>query len=181
MLRAAVVVASAIALSVPAPVWSSTDAPKDAQEERQEVPQPAPPGPAERPSDTSSEELADVTALLEAMGVRDMMRLQAEQMRQVTAGLVRPQPPPELLEELLKERFFDDILAEAVQCYGRHFTHAQIRELLAFWHSPMGQVVRQKQPIIAREMALIGEEIGRKRAEEMLRKLQERGYKRVAE
>ena len=93
------------------------------------------------------------------------------------------------------ERDFDDIsrrLLEAFNArvnemivlgaaiYARNFSVDELRELTAFYRSPLGQKVQQKLPTVMQESmamgARFGQEISREAGEQMINELRKRGH-----
>jgi hypothetical protein len=65
----------------------------------------------------------------------------------------------------------------AVPSYEKYFTHADIKELIRFYESPIGKKLISVQPKIMQECMVAGQEWGRKLGEKVAKKLQEQGYK----
>lgn len=109
-------------------------------------------------------------AAKELMGVlgKDTIRQMAEQVTtqiwpQITRGLQAKQSvTPEQLSDLRKEferiqiEFLTKVMADAPAIYARHFTAAELRELLAFYRTPVGEKsIRVLPAITAETLALI--------------------------
>jgi hypothetical protein len=84
----------------------------------------------------------------------------------------------------LPDAFFDEMKAAAmsgelvelmIPVYERHFTHDEIRELIKIYESPIGQALVRKQPLLMQDAMSVGETWGKRKAEEIVRLLQERG------
>lgn len=60
-------------------------------------------------------------------------------------------------EEISAEALVDKI----VPIYARHYTHDDIKQLIAFYESPIGKKLQEKTPIITQESMQVGETWGR--------------------
>jgi hypothetical protein len=60
-------------------------------------------------------------------------------------------------EEISAEALVDKI----VPIYARHYTHDDIKQLIAFYESPIGKKLQEKTPIITQESMQVGEAWGR--------------------
>lgn len=65
--------------------------------------------------------------------------------------------------------------------YATNFTAAELRDIEAFYRQPTGQKMLAKTPIISQQALAVGQEIGRKAAEDLRQRLTEalrqRGHK----
>jgi hypothetical protein len=65
--------------------------------------------------------------------------------------------------------------------YATNFTAAELRDIEAFYHQPTGQKLLEKMPVISQQALVVGQEIGRKAAEDLRQRLTEalrqRGHK----
>jgi uncharacterized protein len=57
--------------------------------------------------------------------------------------------------------------------YATNFTAAELREIEAFYRQPVGQKMLEKMPAISQQALAVGQEIGRKAAEELRQRLTE--------
>ncbi len=106
---------------------------------------------------------ADIRSLLELMGARDMIQEAAtnstEQYRQRLISLA---PNDEKAQETInsylavfQKKFDADALADQlVSIYDKHYTEDEIKGLLQFYGSPLGQKVAGEMPKIAKEIQL---------------------------
>ncbi|MBB5438605.1 hypothetical protein HDC92_002281 [Pedobacter sp. AK017] len=60
--------------------------------------------------------------------------------------------------------------------YQKHLTEADLRQLIAFYETPIGKKFAEKTPLITRESMAAGQEWGRQIAEKVENKLKEKGY-----
>jgi hypothetical protein len=90
-----------------------------------------------------------------------------------------PNPTPKQLEAL--RGLFDDIdvpldemINAIVPIYQRHFTTADLDELIRFYSSPVGQKLLHEQPQLLQESMRAGAAIQQKRMDEIKAKIRER-------
>ena len=81
-----------------------------------------------------------------------------------------PDVPAKMWDEFSAEVDMNELVEMCVPSYERHLTHAEIKELLAFYESPLGKKLVSVQPEIAQECMVAGEKWGRKIAERVNRK-----------
>ena len=144
----------------------------------------------------ASSKAADEAALVKAKELMEVTGVAAivDQMLQPTMqqiyGLlvaVNPQQGPviqALLEEHMLPEFrrrVPEFLDLSAQVYAKHFTAAELEEILAFYRTPIGKKTIEKLPIITQQSAQIGQIWGVKLAQDVLRNLapllQEKGLK----
>ena len=83
------------------------------------------------------------------------------------------------------DKFWDDFMAEVnaeelvemcVPSYEKHFTHDEIKGLIAFFETDLGKKMIEKQPLIMQECMEAGQKWGMKIGEQVAKKLKEEGY-----
>jgi uncharacterized protein len=132
-------------------------------------------------------EKARMSATMEQMGVQMLAGLEPI-MRQ---GLVQSGVVPENLEKALvifKQKmnaelggpaFRDQLLSAAAKEYAREFDESELRALIAFFDSPSGRKMLDRQPVLMqRSMALgqrLGEEGGRRAGAATMEELRKQG------
>ena len=57
--------------------------------------------------------------------------------------------------------------------YANNFTVAELRDIEAFYRQPTGQKMLEKMPVISQQASAVGQEIGRKAAEDLRQRLTE--------
>jgi hypothetical protein len=113
---------------------------------------------------------ADVEKLLEMTGSTQLAnQFMSIFTRQFVDGFKKAQPSmPDRALEVIKEvldsefaRLFqgpDSIIEEYVTIYAKHFTHDEIRGLLAFYSTDLGKKVIVSMPVILQEGATVGQQ-----------------------
>jgi uncharacterized protein len=130
-----------------------------------------------------AEKRAAIEKLLEKTKALDVGKQMANGMvAQMTQGLrqARPDIPknaldflPEVVSEVLTDdkRFFADLF---ISMYHQHFSLEDIQNMLAFYESPTGQKVIEKQTLMLQQGMVIGGEWGRRLQPEINRRVRER-------
>ena len=60
-----------------------------------------------------------------------------------------------------------------IPIYEKHFTHEELKQLIAFYESPIGKKLIKVQPQIMMESMAAGEEWGKKLVQKAMEKLRE--------
>lgn len=108
-----------------------------------------------RPADAEAAKVADIRRLLDLTGTRDMVdgmkSSMLEQFRRNAPGM-----PDGMLTELMAELKADDLVESMIPVYSKHFTGADIKQLIAFYQSPFGKKVLREMPQIITESNEVG-------------------------
>lgn len=122
-----------------------------------------------------SEKLKDIRRLLEVTG---SSKLGAQVVEQLLASFrqSRQGVPDSFWEELRKEMNVDELTELVVPIYDRHLSHEDVKQLIAFYESPVGRKLLGVQPQILGESMALGQEWGRAAAERVIKRLNEKGY-----
>jgi hypothetical protein len=151
-------------------IQGASNAPVQAAE--QDAPVAAKPAPAKS---IDPQKDADIRSLLELVGARDMIQEAAsnstEQYRQRLISLT---PNDDKAQEsinsylaVFQRKFDGDALADQlVMIYDKHFTDEEIKSLLLFYGSPLGQKVAVEMPKISKEIQLANRTLSAQAAKE---------------
>ena len=142
-------------------------APAAAQEA---LPESASPSPAPDAHDQSVRELFQVMQIRK-QGT-EMLDMMFTMFKQRIPGI-----PSALFDEARKSYDSDEFEALQRDIYKRHFTTDEIRGLIAFYRSPVGQKMLEKMPEIMKEGMAVGQEVSRRVLEKLRRDLGSKGYK----
>lgn len=66
----------------------------------------------------------------------------------------------------------DDMIEEIVPLYARHFTADEMRQLAAFYRTPVGAKALEKMPLLMGEGMKIGQKVVEPRVQKLMRELQ---------
>src|SRR5262249_28712636 len=73
----------------------------------------------------------------------------------------------------------DDLMDQIAPLYARHFTGDELRQLAAFYRTPVGQKILQTLPVLMQESGTIGQNWGRTIAGELQSQINEELRKRA--
>jgi len=125
---------------------------------------------------------ADIRSLMELVGARDMVQdgvnNSTEQYREKLTATVPNNEQGQafvnaFVDAYQKKLDVDQITSQLVAVYDKHFTEDEIKSLLQFYGSPLGQKVASEMPKITREIQLQSRTAGAKAAKEALQALKE--------
>ena len=125
---------------------------------------------------------ADIRRLIEMTGGNDMGKQMAQSiMEQIQPALEGMLPAGARREEILKafriefEMRFDpgELTGLMIPIYDKHMNHEEIRELLAFYQTPLGQRVLKALPAIMLESQAAGSQWGERIFQDVIRQMEE--------
>jgi hypothetical protein len=70
----------------------------------------------------------------------------------------------------------DDLLYACIPAYSKYYTHDEIKQLIAFYESPLGRKLVEVTPLITQETMLIGQKWGEKLGQDIVIELLNEGY-----
>ena len=85
-----------------------------------------------------------------------------------------PGIPDEFWREFREEADANALVELIVPIYDKHFTHKDIRGLIAFYESPLGKKLVSKLPQIVKESMAAGQKWGEELSNRTLKKIQDR-------
>jgi hypothetical protein len=124
--------------------------------------------------DDKAQKREDAKRLIVSAG-GDKMGLQMWNQMMPSFKQAMPEVPAKMWDEFSAEIDMNELVDMCVPSYERHLSHAEIKELLAFYESPLGKKLVSVQPQIMQECMIAGEEWGRKIGERVIRKFRDRG------
>lgn len=136
--------------------------------------------PQVKPIDPAKE--ADIRSLMELIGARDQVQEvvnnSSEQYREKVLATVpnneKGQAFVNSFVETYQKKFdVNQVTEQLVAIYDKHYTDDEIKTLLQFYGSPVGQKVAAEMPQIARETQAAGRAAGTKAAKEALQAMRE--------
>lgn len=80
------------------------------------------------------------------------------------------------LEEEFKNTSIDELVELFIPVYQKYFTIDDIKEIIKFYESPIGQKLAMNTPLITQESMQIGQQWGMKIGQEFEKKMKEKGY-----
>lgn len=125
---------------------------------------------------------ADIRSLMELLGARDMVQdgvnNSTEQYREKLLATVpdneRGQAFVNAFADAYQKRFdVEQVTNQLVTVYDQHFTHDEIKGLLQFYGSPLGQKVAAEMPQVTRDIQARSRAAAGKAAKEALQAMKE--------
>ena len=114
----------------------------------------------------------DIKELMELMNSKDMglqvMHTMFDSVKALGTAI-----PENLFEEFTSEVNFDELTELIIPIYDKHFSHDDIKELIAFYQTPIGKKLIEKQPDIIKESMVAGMTWGQKIGAKLVKKLRE--------
>lgn len=88
-----------------------------------------------------------------------------------------PSVPKEFWKQARIEMKADDFVEIIVPIYAKHYTREDIKGLIAFYKTPLGKKVIDKQGLIAQESMAAGMSYGQGISKKIISRILEKGYK----
>jgi len=131
---------------------------------------PAETTPAEEPMTPAKEQ--DIRKLLDVTGAGRMGEMMMDQVMQ---QIVSSNPDmADFVQELRSEMDIDELIESIIPIYAKYFTHEDIKGLVKFWQSPLGQRFIEAQPQVMMDSMQVGQQWGMKLGQKVMRRIQER-------
>ncbi|HET6842512.1 MAG TPA: DUF2059 domain-containing protein [Candidatus Angelobacter sp.] len=102
-------------------------------------------------------------------GAEDILRQKVEDPSEKQIAMTH-----KIFNDVFGELPIQEMMEAVIPVYQRHLTRSDIEALITFYSSPVGQKLLHEQPAMIRESVQAGSEIGRKRLDEIMLKLDRR-------
>jgi len=122
-----------------------------------------------------SEKEKDILKFLNINGGRDASEMMLNQVFAAFKKL-KPNVPISFWEEARKEFTVDELQSMLLPIYNDLFTHEEIKELVAFYETETGIKMARLTNEITFRSTKVGEDFGRNLAEQILKRIEEKGY-----
>jgi uncharacterized protein len=86
-----------------------------------------------------------------------------------------PNVPPTFWDEFQKEIDPNKLTEMCIPPYEKHLSHDDVKELIKFYESPVGQKLVKVQPQIMQECMQIGQKWGEEIGQKVVAKMKEKG------
>ncbi|HEX6908188.1 MAG TPA: DUF2059 domain-containing protein [Terriglobales bacterium] len=147
----------------------------------------AAPAARSRAATTPAAKHQDTERLMELVGTRQILRDIFDQDIDAQIAAMRharPDVPEQFWQdfavEFKRQASPDELMKAILPIYDKHFTHQEIRQLIAFYQSPLGRKISTTLPEIQRESIEAGrnwgEQLGDRMHAELKQRLTEKGY-----
>ena len=112
---------------------------------------------------TDSAKVKDIKKLLEVSGtIKGVKTMMSQLMSMTKTNPAYKDAPEGFFDKVLNKIDFDELIMLYVPIYDKHFTHSEIKELIAYHESPIGKKVIEKQPLIMADSMQMGKAFGEK-------------------
>lgn len=123
----------------------------------------------------NEEKQKDIALLLEISGTAKQSQLILNNMVDYFKKS-NPEVPSEFWDAFLNKIDMKELVALVIPIYDRYFTPEEIKNLIAFYQSPLGQKLIQTMPLVTQETMEIGQKWGQQLAAKVIAELKEKGY-----
>ncbi|MFN6464830.1 MAG: DUF2059 domain-containing protein [Nostoc sp. DedVER02] len=121
------------------------------------------------------EKTNNINKLLEITGAKNISRQIITQLL-ISFKSEYPEVPQKFWDSFAAELKIDDMVNEFIPVYNKYFTNEEIKQIIAFYQTPVGKKTITVIPQISQESYDIGKKYGIAAAERALKKLEAEGY-----
>lgn len=129
-------------------------------------------------SDPDKLYLAKLEELIEVSGNKETLDGQFPLMMQMLRSMLVnvPEDVIEALEKKFKIVFLDNYMKLVFPVYQKYYSLSDIEEYIQFYHTPIGKKVAKSLPLLAKDLAAVGQKAGQMIASSILQDLKQQGY-----
>ena len=124
--------------------------------------------------DAAEAKRADIRKLMELTGAGTMGKQVADQML-LTLSQTMPDVPAEVWKSFGDALNAQELVDMVVPIYEKHFSHDDIKAIIAFYQSPAGKRMIRAMPAITQESMIEGQRWGEKAMQRIMTELQSKG------
>jgi len=125
--------------------------------------------------DDAEEKQKDIRKLMEITGSGNIgVQVMNEMMASFKAAM--PTVPDKFWSDFMAQTKPEILVDLVVPVYDKYLTHQEIKELIAFYDTPLGKKLISVQPMIVRDSMQIGRQWGEEMGNKVVQKLREQGY-----
>jgi len=130
------------------------------------------------PAPASVEDTAKDETIRKLLDITGAKNLYQQMSSQVFTGLKAeyPQVPVEFWDTAAKEMKTDELLNEIIPLYKKYYTNEDLKQLVAFYQTPIGQKTISILPQLSRESISVGLKFGKTVAKRIIDELKAKGY-----
>ena len=118
----------------------------------------------------------DIQKLMELMDAKAMGLQVMQTMNASLKATGNPVYSEGFFEDFMSEVDFDELVELTIPIYEKHFTHDDIKQMIAFYQSPIGKKLLKKQPAILKESMAVGIAWAQKITEKLIEKMRDEEY-----
>jgi hypothetical protein len=121
------------------------------------------------------EKTNNINRLFELTGVKNLSRqILTQLLNNVKSDY--PQVPQKFWDRFVAELKSDDVVDKIIPIYNKYYTNEEIKQLITFYQTPIGQKTIPVFPQVYQESYDIGRIYGKVAAQRVLKKLEAEGY-----
>jgi uncharacterized protein len=113
--------------------------------------------------------------LLNASGAGNMTKQMVQQMLNMQKQ-TKPDVPGEVWEEIMGEVDTEELMILIAPVYAQHFTVEEMKEIIAFYKTPAGKKMVEKQPAMMQQTMMLGQKWGMELEQKITTILKEKGH-----
>jgi uncharacterized protein len=117
----------------------------------------------------------DIRRLMVLTGSGDI-GIQASRQMMASLKPAFPSVPDTFWDEFQKEMNPDALIELVVPIYDKHLSHADIKELIKFYETPVGKRMVKALPVIMKDSMAAGQKWGEDIAKRAVKRMKEKGY-----
>ena len=118
----------------------------------------------------------DIQKLMELMDTKAMGLQVMQTMIASLKATGNPVYSEGFFEDFMSEVDFDELVELTIPIYEKHFTHDDIKQMIAFYQSPIGKKLLKKMPVIMQESMTAGIAWGQKLGAKLIEKMRDEEY-----
>jgi hypothetical protein len=89
---------------------------------------------------------------------------------------VFPDIPNTFWKKFMEKINTDELLNACIPIYNKYYTHDEVKQLIAFYETPIGKKLVEVNSLMAQETAQIGQQYGERIGQEIIIELINEGY-----
>lgn len=123
----------------------------------------------------NSEKINHIKELISITGARDVTKQILNQSVDAMKSQFT-QVPQKFWDEFRAGVSADELINRLIPIYNKYFTDQDIKQLIAFYQTPLGKKLISVNPQVARDSLIVGQQYGKEVAQTAIQKLKEQGY-----
>lgn len=126
----------------------------------------------------NAQEIEKVNNIKQLLAITGAANLSQQIITQLLAGLKAqyPQVPQKAWDTFQEEFKADNLLNQLIPIYSKYYSNEEIKQIIAFYQTPIGQKTIAVLPQITQESIIIGQRYGMEVASRALKRLEAEGY-----
>lgn len=127
---------------------------------------------------SSREAPAKLDQVLKFMRLTGANNLADQMVQQMLASFQQayPKVPASFWRSVIKKNETDKLIRQVAQIYGQYLTQHDVKELIAFYSSPVGRKFVAMQPKLVQESMVFGQQWGERMSQRVMKELKRKKY-----